>query len=337
MKPKTMILLVVAVSCGLVASYMTSKLLAERKGPVPDETVQVVVATTKVPRFTHLKEPEKYFVVKEFRKSDAPKSYISRLEDIKDKRLNKDFKPDVHISPEDVQDRATTALPIPDGYGAIGIKVTAASAVSYFVNPGDKVDVILTQRGDQAAAYTILRDVQVLSVEDRITRAEAESKTEGSTIKAQTVALAVKPDDAKRVRFAESVGDLSLVLRKDGDKLDASDKIITLDDLRRPSQVARTEPLPTVPTPPTPTTTPTPPVVQPDNKEKLPFGLTTEEIKKAEKKEPVVEVKVEPIKPFHRLKIEAGTSPAQVVNYYQLPDGSISRDPNFEAKKEEKK
>jgi Flp pilus assembly protein CpaB len=330
MKPKTMILLVVAVSCGLVASYMTSKLLAERKGPPPDETVQVVVATTKVPRFTHLKEPEKFFTVKEFRKSDAPKSYISNLEDIKDKRINKDFKPDVHISPEDVQDRATTALPIPDGYGAIGIKVTAASAVSYFVNPGDKVDVILTQRGDQAASFTILRDVQVLSVEDRITRADAESKSEGSVIKAQTVAVAVKPDDAKRVRLAESLGDLSLVLRKDGDKVDSSDKIVTADDLRRPAtQVTRVE------TPPSPPVTPTPVTTPPENKEKLPFGLSTEEIKKAEK-EPTV-VKEEPIKPVHRLVIEAGTTPPHVVNYYQLPDGSISRDPNFEHKKDEKK
>ena len=56
-----------AASCGLVASYMTSKLLAERKDPPPVETVNVVVATTKVPKFTQLKEPEKFFSIKELR------------------------------------------------------------------------------------------------------------------------------------------------------------------------------------------------------------------------------------------------------------------------------
>ena len=37
MKPKTIILMVVAVSCGLAASYMTSRLLADRPEAPPDE------------------------------------------------------------------------------------------------------------------------------------------------------------------------------------------------------------------------------------------------------------------------------------------------------------
>ena len=35
MKPKTMILMVVAVVCGLAASYMTSRLLADKAPPPP--------------------------------------------------------------------------------------------------------------------------------------------------------------------------------------------------------------------------------------------------------------------------------------------------------------
>lgn len=50
MKPRTMILMVVAIGCGLGASYMTSKLLAERNQQVEAEpTVPVLVARCASP------------------------------------------------------------------------------------------------------------------------------------------------------------------------------------------------------------------------------------------------------------------------------------------------
>ncbi len=50
MKPKTMMLMVVAIGCGLAASYMTSKLLAERNNAQTEEPkVKVLVAKIKVP------------------------------------------------------------------------------------------------------------------------------------------------------------------------------------------------------------------------------------------------------------------------------------------------
>src|SRR5262249_8073624 len=154
---KTLILVVVAVGCGLVASYMTSKLLAERRSGEPqEEKVDIVVSKTKVPKWTLLKEPEKYFEVMQRSKSEAPKGkFISDLRELKDKPLNREFKPATHPSPEDVRARMT-ALPIPDGLGAIGVKVNAASAAGFFVNPGDKVDMILTQGGPPPVSATIL-------------------------------------------------------------------------------------------------------------------------------------------------------------------------------------
>jgi Flp pilus assembly protein CpaB len=320
MKPKTMILLFVAASCGLVASYMTSKLLAERKAPPPEETVNVVVAITKVPRFTHLKEPEKFFVVKEFRKSDAPKSYFDKIEDIKGKRVNKDFKADVHISPEDVADRLLSPLPIPDGFGAVAIKVNAVSAVSYFIGPGDKVDVVLTEKSnDKPSALTFLRDVLVLSVQDRIVRENAESGSGSSTIQAQTVSVALKADDIQLVKLAESLGELTLVLRKEGDLVDRSSKITTREDIQKaargsvkPDAVATTQPTPEV---------------KPADPNKLPFGLNLEEIRKAEKPE-VPEVKVPELpvaEKFHEVEQVDGDGPPTIVGFYKLPNGRVVR------------
>ena len=65
MKPKTMILMVVAVVCGLAASYMTSRLLADKAPPPPVNTVTVLVAKQKINAWTPITKPEDMFEVKE--------------------------------------------------------------------------------------------------------------------------------------------------------------------------------------------------------------------------------------------------------------------------------
>ena len=56
MKPKNMILLAVAIGCGLGASYLTSQLLANREKVVPN--VKVLVAKKRLPGYTLIKDPE---------------------------------------------------------------------------------------------------------------------------------------------------------------------------------------------------------------------------------------------------------------------------------------
>ena len=46
MKPKTLILMVVAITCGLGASYMTSRLLADRQ-PDDGEKISVLAVAKK--------------------------------------------------------------------------------------------------------------------------------------------------------------------------------------------------------------------------------------------------------------------------------------------------
>src|SRR5262245_2189827 len=88
MKPKTIILMVVAVGCGLGASYMTSRLLADRNKPqAPAETVPVLVAKARIPGWQPIKEPEKQFEIKQYPKDLAPKRPIGTFEEIKDQRL----------------------------------------------------------------------------------------------------------------------------------------------------------------------------------------------------------------------------------------------------------
>ena len=71
MKPKTMILMVVAVSCGLGASYMTSRLLADRDHQV--EKVTILVAKKALNMGDTIKAPDDWFIEKEVPKGEEPR------------------------------------------------------------------------------------------------------------------------------------------------------------------------------------------------------------------------------------------------------------------------
>ena len=62
MKPKTMILMVVAVGCGLAASYMTSQSLVERINPPEEqqEKIKILVAKPNLEMGLLIKGPKQF-------------------------------------------------------------------------------------------------------------------------------------------------------------------------------------------------------------------------------------------------------------------------------------
>ena len=81
MKPKTMILMVVAVVCGLAASYMTSRLLADKATPPPVNTVTVLVAKQKINAWTPIKNPRTCSSPKEVPEGTFSPKCITDLKD----------------------------------------------------------------------------------------------------------------------------------------------------------------------------------------------------------------------------------------------------------------
>ena len=98
MKSKTMILMVVAVGCGLVASFLTSRLLAERNnagGPVMEK---YLVAKKNLQIGTVIKDPEKFFVEKDFPESSAPRKGFKSFEEIRNLKLSKPVSEDAPLT-----------------------------------------------------------------------------------------------------------------------------------------------------------------------------------------------------------------------------------------------
>src|SRR5262249_3977337 len=102
MKPKTIALLVVAITCGLVASYMTSRLLAERSSAPEATKVSILMAKMKVPAFQPIKDPEKYFEIREMSEGSFPSKAIKSFDDVKGKSLQRPLGKDLPVTPDDL-------------------------------------------------------------------------------------------------------------------------------------------------------------------------------------------------------------------------------------------
>jgi pilus assembly protein CpaB len=233
MKPKTMILMVVAVVCGLGASYMTSKLLAERNKPDNEPTVTVLVVKPKerVNSWQPIKEPEKYFEVKQYPVSVAPPNALDSFEAIRDQMLNKPLEEGKVITKADLltKEQRSMAENLKPGQRAIAIKVNPESLVGGFVLPNTRVDVICTTRGNDASARIILQNMQVLAVDTQDTRTDTTK-----TIIGQTVTLAATAEEAVRLSLAQSTGELRLLLKNTNDSKRTETVVARTADLAKP-------------------------------------------------------------------------------------------------------
>ena len=168
MKQKNMILVAVAVACGLVAAVLTSYSTAGSK-PKSEETVAVLVAAKDLPVGTWLKKDtiNDYVVVKDFPAGTAPQVFVANLDDLADKRVVRTIRKGDSFNPKDVSKSA--AIAPPDGYGMMSIPCTLDETVTGFVQPGSKVNILASipskRQGDKATVVTFLHDMLVLAVD----------------------------------------------------------------------------------------------------------------------------------------------------------------------------
>jgi pilus assembly protein CpaB len=236
MKPKTLVLMVVAVTCGLGASYMTSRLLADRTDD--SEKVAILVAKKQLDNGATIKVPQDWFEEKLFVKGEEPRDALAKYEDLKGRIMKRTLRTGDFIRAEDMldsKDPQSFAVNLPEGYRAVGQRVNLESTASGFASlPHSRVDVIQTvRRGDDKSSYAqiILENVLVLAADQRTTRDEG-----GNAMPAAVVTFALSPEDAMTLMLAREVGPLSLALRKTGDVRRVPVNKVTLADLRNGTQ-----------------------------------------------------------------------------------------------------
>ncbi len=232
MKSKTIILMGVAIVCGLLASYMTSRLLAEREDQQPQqadvEKVKILVAKQNIPFGTSLSDPEKYFVEKSFTKVEEPTKALRNFDEIRGKWMARPLGSESHVTKEDLTDKGNIGLmaDLPPGMRAIAIRVNAETLAGGFVLPRSRVDVVLTVPNEES--QIILQDMLVLAVDTTAARTDGQTTIIGGTVTLQTT-----PDEAEQLAHAQANGQLRLILRGLGDKEAVKTNPKTKGNIRR--------------------------------------------------------------------------------------------------------
>lgn len=210
MKQKNLVMLVVAVGCGLVAAVAVAKLSAGgNKGP---ETVKVLVAKKDLPLQTKLdeKELDDLLAWADMPKNLVPPDAATDIEQVKGKELNRTLKVGNPVSLTDLG--KINRIELPHGYKHLTVKATQVDLAGGFAKPGSRVDIMYVERlnSGKARAAIILRDMLVLAVNMIHT---VDEKTGAAIAQVESASFAVNDKQAALLTLAEERGKLKMLLR----------------------------------------------------------------------------------------------------------------------------
>src|SRR5262249_51462440 len=186
MSIRTVLILLLAFVFGL-AGALGVNLLMRKPEPERPETVNVLVASTNVPRFGTLTVHQLKF--RELPSDMVPSGALTDVEDAVDRAVYSGLVRDEIILEGKLSAKGAgrgMATAIPLGKRAFTISTTTlASGVAGFILPGSKVDVLLTVTrpggkedptgGGQTS--TLLQDVEILAV-DQLVKAPADNRVD---------------------------------------------------------------------------------------------------------------------------------------------------------------
>ncbi|HUY36945.1 MAG TPA: Flp pilus assembly protein CpaB [Pirellulales bacterium] len=226
MRPKSIVLLILALGCGLVASIGINQVMANRRATVEvvgTETTPIYVALADIAMGDPLTLQS--LKLEEWPKDKVQPGALGNLEDVEGRRCRvKIFAGEPILEPKllakgETQTNATDL--IPKGFRVVAVNVNAVSSASGLIQPGDRVDLLVHVKADPNRGIpsdltrTFLQNVKVFAIDDKFTRPE-----EGETsITVKTILLLITPEQCELVMLATKLGEIQLVMRSSNDDL----------------------------------------------------------------------------------------------------------------------
>ncbi|MXN74014.1 Flp pilus assembly protein CpaB [Burkholderia sp. 4701] len=224
--PKTLRLAVLIVAAGIGAFILRELYVAastpKMAGEAPDERVRVAAAD--LPEGLLLRDND--LAWKRLPRAQVPPGAFVESQpgsDLKGALLRSRVGAGAPIRAENVIPAGAPdflAAALQPGMRAISVPVDDVSGNAGLIQPGDFVDVVLTQQiGGTATtpgafeAETVVRRARVLAVGSEFQRAKAPASAPDVPARARTVTLEVAPRTAQVVLVATRLGSLSLALR----------------------------------------------------------------------------------------------------------------------------
>jgi pilus assembly protein CpaB len=218
----------IAVVVGVIAAiavynWMTGeKERLEKRMAEAIATENVVVATVEIPMGTPV-NAEKVQLV-EWPKANMPPGAVQTIEAADGRVALLSIQQGDPITEVKLMPRGGApgilSYKIPEGHRAMTLGVDQVSGVAGFITPGNRVDVVLTGQPfghKEPMSRIILQDIPILATGQVI-----EQDPEGKPIVVPTVTMDLTPEDVEKLALANDQGRLQLVLRRAGEKGEAT-------------------------------------------------------------------------------------------------------------------
>lgn len=239
MRTRSIMLLALALACGLVASIGISQIMDARSASSDEgERQPVFVALTDIRPNDELTAQN--IKLEEWPKKIIPQGALTQLEEVEGKRTRlKIYAGEPILSSKllGAEDMIGAAKDIPAGYRVAHVKVDPITGSSNLILPGDRVDVLVFRQPNSnlnaTAAKIVLQDLKVFAVDTHTeTEFTATKDEQTEPMTAKTIALLVTPQQAVILHIATEIGgSVRLVLRNPEDDAQVASQGATIDDI----------------------------------------------------------------------------------------------------------
>jgi pilus assembly protein CpaB len=212
---RMLLILALAIICGLAAGYSALRYLSDRPTPIvstgADETVPVVLAARDL-QLGHVLEDGDLRVV-EWPASAVPTGFASAKEEVVGQSLITDVQVNEGILFTKLAETGLRGLIllIEPGMRALTVRVDDVQNVAGFVTPRTQVDLILIMTppgGSEDLSKIILQNILVLASGQIF-----QESPDGQAMSYTVATFLVTPEQAERLALASSVGQIRMALR----------------------------------------------------------------------------------------------------------------------------
>ncbi|MCH2212778.1 MAG: Flp pilus assembly protein CpaB [Fuerstiella sp.] len=232
MKSQTLILLIVAAGCGLVAMLGIQRVL-NKKGEDETPKVQVLQASVDISLGQKLTEANTQFVSVDV--SAVPQGAVTDLEQIRDRSVLIPVQVGDWITVKKLSEVGDTGISvkIPSGMQVATIPVDPTTSHSGMLQPGHRVDLMINYEhkneiGERTQKVRrILQYVEVFAVDDKVYGLNDDAQIG----KAKNISLLVTPEQSLFLELAKTQGRMSTVLRGNGDDEQVDSEELSVSEL----------------------------------------------------------------------------------------------------------
>jgi len=212
---RMLLILALAIVCGLAAGYAALQYLDDRPPTIvataEGETVPVVLASQDLPLGTVLAEEDLRVV--EWPAGAVPIGFANTRAELVGESLIHDVSENEPILATNLAGEGLRGLIplIEPGMRALSVRVDEVVGVAGFVTPGTRVDIILIMTppgGSDPVSKVILQNIQALAAGQQIQETE-----DGEPITVTVVTVLVTPEQAEKLALAAQEGKIQMALR----------------------------------------------------------------------------------------------------------------------------